>query len=174
MRGRYTVQPPETVHEVLLVERAGRRPAPVPDHAVRSGRRGGRSNLRAHSSADDSDVAAHPRVMYARSVTDRNTGTILASTLEAGIPATGAVQAKCLPMGLTLPPDASSSCRGGDRADTSLSLRYVGWGLQNAPAEANFEIRRRPNHPVLATKRADTSPDWSGFVHVGRWESALK
>ena len=39
---------PETVHELLLVQRAGQRPAPVPHDPVRGGRRGCRGHLREH------------------------------------------------------------------------------------------------------------------------------
>ena len=104
--------PPESLHELLLVHRTRGRPAPVPHHPVRRGHRGGRGNLRAHIGPDDPDVAAHPRVVHARSVQLRDTWPVLASTLGTGVPPTGLVRDACLPMGLTLPPDASESCRG--------------------------------------------------------------
>ena len=50
------------------------------------------------------------RVLRARSVPHRDTGTFLASTVGAGIPETAAVHAETVPVGLPLPPDAS--CRG--------------------------------------------------------------
>ena len=42
----------------------------------------------------------------------RDTGTVMASTVGAGLLTTAAVCAACLPVRLTLQPDASSSCRG--------------------------------------------------------------
>ena len=39
-------------------------------------------------------------------------GPVLAPTVGAGVPETCAVRAGILPVGLALPPDASSSCRG--------------------------------------------------------------
>ena len=43
----------------------------------------------------------------------RDTRTVVASTVGAGIPSTAAVRTESLPMGPTVPPDASSSCREG-------------------------------------------------------------
>ena len=105
-------RPSETIHELLLVHRAGRRPAPVPGHPLRRGQRGRRGNLRAHRGSDDPDVATHLRVLPARSVQRRDTWTVVASTVGAGISAAGLVEAARLHLGLTVPPDASPSCRG--------------------------------------------------------------
>ena len=58
-------------------------------------------------------TAVHPRVGQCGLARHGDTGTFLASTVGAGVPTTVAVRAALLPMGLTLPPDASSSCRGG-------------------------------------------------------------
>ena len=104
--------PPESLHELLLVHRTRGRPAPVPHHPVRRGHRGGRGYLRAHIGPDDPDVAAHPCVLPARSVHNRDTGTLLASSLGAGIPTTGAVRTERLPVGLALSPDASCPVGG--------------------------------------------------------------
>ena len=81
-------------------------------HAVRRGQRRRRGNLRATCGSHDPHVTAYPRVLLARSVQHRDTGTVLASTVGAGVATTGPVRAERLPMGLTLSPDASSSCRG--------------------------------------------------------------
>ena len=104
-------------------------------------------NLRAHGSPDDPDVAADPRVLRTRSVRHRDSGTVLASTLGAGIPTIGVVRAARLPVGLTLPPDASR--RRGDRADASLSPRSAGWGLQSCFDGVLFEVRRCRKPPYL-------------------------
>ena len=55
---------------------------------------------------------AHLRVLPARPVHHRDTGTVLASTLGAGIPTTGAVRAERLQLRLALPPDASCPVGG--------------------------------------------------------------
>ena len=109
-RGSYC--PPESLHELLLVHSAGRRPTPVSRHTLRRGHRGGRSHVRAHGGQDEPDVAAHLRVLPTRPVHNRDTGKVMVSTVGAGIPTMGAVRAARLPVGLTLPPDASESCRG--------------------------------------------------------------
>ena len=70
-------------------------------------------NLRTHRCPHEPDVAAHPRVVPARTVRHGDTGTFLASTVGAGLPETAPVRAARLPVGLALPPDASSSCREG-------------------------------------------------------------
>ena len=75
--------------------------------------RGGRGYLCAHRRPDEPDVAAHLRVLPGRSVQHRDTGTFMTSSLGAGLPTPGPVRAATLPMGLALPPDASSSCREG-------------------------------------------------------------
>ena len=43
----------------------------------------------------------------------RNTRTVMASTVGTGVSPTAPVRTERLPVGLTLPPDASESCRGG-------------------------------------------------------------
>ena len=103
--------PPESLHELLLVHRAGRRSAAIPHHSLRRGHRGGRGYLRAHIGPDEPDVAAHSRVVHARAVRHWDTGAVLPSILGAGVSTTGAVRAERLPVGLTLPPEASESCR---------------------------------------------------------------
>ena len=59
------------------------------------------------------DVAAHLRVVHTRAVHRRNTRTVMASTVGTGVSPTAPVRTESLPLGLTLPPDASESCRGG-------------------------------------------------------------
>ena len=104
--------PPETLHALLPFQRAGGGPAAVPRHPVRRGHRGGRGNLRERRVPHDSYDRAHPRVLRARPVTHGDTGKIMASTVGTGVPPTGVVRAESLPLGQSLPPDASSSCRG--------------------------------------------------------------
>ena len=69
-------------------------------------------HLRAHIGADDSDVAAHSRVVHPCPVHRRNPGAVLASTVGAGVSETSPVRAEGLPVGHALPPGASPSCRG--------------------------------------------------------------
>ena len=104
---------------------------PYPVTPLRRGHRGGRVNLRAHRRPDEPDVAAHLRVLHTCSVQHRDTGTVMAPTVGAGLPTTAAVRAACLPMGLTLPSDASSSCGGIDSDASALSPLYAVWGVQN-------------------------------------------
>ena len=66
----------------------------------------------AYRRPDEPNVAAHPRGLHPRSVHRRDTRTVVASTVGAGVPPTVPVRAESLPVGLTLPPDASPSCRG--------------------------------------------------------------
>ena len=75
---------------------------------------GGRGNLRAHRSPHEPHVLAHLRVFPALTVRHRDTGTVMASTVGAGLPTTAAVRAESLPVGLALPPDASCPL-GGNR-----------------------------------------------------------
>ena len=104
-------RPPESIQKLLLVERAKGGPTAVPRHSVRRGHRGGRGHLRAHGVPASHHVAAHPRVLHSRPVRQRDTGTLLASTVEFGVPEAAPVRAECLPVGQSLPPDASPSCR---------------------------------------------------------------
>ena len=56
-------------------------PAPISLHAVRRGRRGGRSHLREHSGPDEPDDAADSRVVFLGAVTHRDTWTVRATPL---------------------------------------------------------------------------------------------
>ena len=89
-----------------------RRPAAVPNHAVRRGHRGGEGHLREHRHPDGPDVAAHPGVVHARAVHHGDTGGVLVSLVGAVLPLIGVVRAERLPVGQSLPPDAAESCRG--------------------------------------------------------------
>ena len=76
-------------------------------------------------------------------------------------PTTAAVRAESLPIGLTLPQVASSSCGRGIDGPMRLHLPVMLLGMQVAIGGVTLEVRRRPNCPDLATKRVDVSPDVS-------------
>ena len=75
-------------------------------------------------------------------------------------------------MGLTLSPGASPSCRGGiDRADTSPSPLYAGWGVQNGttgPISGGFQ---GPIHPHISY---ETGLTCRLTCQEEKWESMLK
>ena len=102
------------------------------------------------------------RVLHARPVTHGDTGKVMASTVGAGVTKAAAVRAERLPVGQSLPPDASSSCRGEiDSDDTSLVPHCAGWGVQNGatgPISEGFQCRFGPFQ--LRTE-VDESPDVS-------------
>ena len=104
--------PPETLHALLPFQRAWGGPAAVPRHPVRRGHRGDRGNLRAHRRPHEPDVAAHLRVLHPRAVHLRNTGKVVASTVDFGVPEVAPVRAERLPVGQSLSPDASCPVEG--------------------------------------------------------------
>ena len=88
--------------------------------------------VRAHRRPHEPDVAAHIRVLPARFVQHGDTGTVMASTVGAGVPETAPVQAERLPVGLALPRMRHRPVEGIDSDDTSPSPHYAVWGVQIA------------------------------------------
>ena len=167
--------PPESLHELLLVYRARRRPATVPRHALRRRPRGRRGNLREHSGQDEPDalpifVSCIPALS--------NTGILGRSwrpLWEPESPRLPLSELRFYQWDSLYHRMRHRPCRGGiDRADASLSPCWIVWGVQTAGASAIVVVCRHPNRPVLATKRADASPERSAFAHADKWESALK
>ena len=116
--------------------------------------RGGRGHLRSHRCPHEPDVPAHIRVMPARAVQHRDTRTVLASSVGTRLPETCAVRPERLPVGLALPPDASSSCRGRQispirRYPPLCCLRDAKW--HNRPDFRGLSDTHIT--PVLATKQ---------------------
>ena len=96
----------------------------------------------------------------------------MASTVGAGVPDDVPLSGlRSIPVGLTLPPDASSSYKRGDSADASLSPLYAGWGVQNGitgPISGGFQ---GPIHPQISY---ETGLMCRLTGQAAKWEAVLK